>query len=270
MSFVKVSADSHFPIENLPYGCFRRLHDHSHHSHHSSVGVAIGDQILDLRACVEQKLFKTEELNHLFSHSTLNKFMAAGRKLWTAAREEIKQLLSASSPLKDDDETRKKVLVAQSDVTMLLPAHIGDYSDFYASREHATNVGTMLRGKDNALQPNWYQRCLSSGRRINNVDFHGRFLYFEGCICQSAIMVVRRASSCRARLSFDLTVRRLAATVSHRCLVHRRVSISNSKWCAFRCRFSLWTLRYSFNNLNLRFCCCGLVRCLGCVCWTWQ
>jgi fumarylacetoacetase len=81
--------------------------------------------------------------------------MGAGRKTWSAARAELKQLLGSDSSLKDDAATRAKVLVAQNAVTMLLPAHIGDYSDFYASREHATNVGTMIRGKDNALQPNW-------------------------------------------------------------------------------------------------------------------
>lgn len=87
---------------------------------------------------------------------TLNGFMALGKAAWSEARKTIARLLSADEArLRDDADLRAAALVAQSDVTMLLPANIGDYTDFYSSREHATNVGIMFRGKDNALQPNW-------------------------------------------------------------------------------------------------------------------
>ena len=99
--------------------------------------------------------------------------MGAGRKVWTAARQEITRLLATSSPLKDDAEKRSQVLVSQADVTMLLPAHIGDYTDFYASREHATNIGTMLRGKDNALMPNWLHLPVGYHGRASSVVVSG-------------------------------------------------------------------------------------------------
>lgn len=81
--------------------------------------------------------------------------MNAGRSTWTAARKEITALLSKDSSIKDDADLKKKVLVAQNDVTMVMPATVGDYTDFYASKEHATNVGTMFRDPKNALLPNW-------------------------------------------------------------------------------------------------------------------
>lgn len=89
--------------------------------------------------------------------ATLNAFMAQGSKAWAAARAAIQRLLSADEPaLRDNAELRAKALVPLAAVDMHLPAHIGDYTDFYSSREHATNVGIMFRGEDNALQPNWF------------------------------------------------------------------------------------------------------------------
>lgn len=82
--------------------------------------------------------------------------MALGHMHWSYIRRELQRIFSEDSPLKDDRETLKKVLLPSSSATMHLPMEIGDYTDFYASKEHATNVGTMFRGKDNALNPNWY------------------------------------------------------------------------------------------------------------------
>ncbi len=89
--------------------------------------------------------------------------MALGRPAWKEARATISRLLSAEeTTLRDNAELRRRALAKQSDVTMLLPANIGDYTDFYSSREHATNVGIMFRGVDNALQPNWLVPALPS------------------------------------------------------------------------------------------------------------
>jgi fumarylacetoacetase len=88
--------------------------------------------------------------------STLNSFMALGRPVWLEARHTLQRLLSAGEgALRDNPPLRAAALVSLAEATLHLPATIGDYTDFYASREHATNVGTMFRGKDNALQPNW-------------------------------------------------------------------------------------------------------------------
>jgi fumarylacetoacetase len=101
-----------------------------------------------------------------FLEPTLNALMAAGRPVWTAARERLTRLLSADEPtLRDDAGLRDAAILPQAAVEMLVPASIGDYTDFYSSREHATNVGTMFRGADNALQPNWLHLP---------VGYHGR------------------------------------------------------------------------------------------------
>jgi len=96
--------------------------------------------------------------------STLNDFMAAGKKAWRAVRGRLIELFSADcGELRDNAEARTSSMFPMASVTMVLPASIGDYTDFYSSREHATNVGTMFRGKDNALQPNWCDRHIRSG-----------------------------------------------------------------------------------------------------------
>jgi fumarylacetoacetase len=92
--------------------------------------------------------------------------MAAGPGIWSAVRERLQELLAAGgSPLSDDADLMERVLLNAGEVRMQLPAEIGDYTDFYSSREHATNVGTMFRGKENALMPNWLHLP---------VGYHGR------------------------------------------------------------------------------------------------
>src|SRR5206468_2665917 len=91
-----------------------------------------------------------------FSEDPLNRFLALGRPAWRKTREILQRLLSAETPtLRDDARLREKVFHAQKDVVMKLTARIGNYTDFYSSYHHAHNVGTMLRGPENALMPNW-------------------------------------------------------------------------------------------------------------------
>ncbi|MCH9035312.1 MAG: fumarylacetoacetase [Planctomycetes bacterium] len=161
-SWVDVSPDSDFPIQNLPYGVFQRG------TSAPAVGIAIGDRVLDLSALHEAGLFRDTSLadTNVFARDCLNDFMATGRAAWTEARTRISSLLSSdNATLRDDDALRAKALIPAIDVKMLLPARIGDFTDFYASKYHATNVGTMFRGKDNALMPNWLHLP---------VGYHGR------------------------------------------------------------------------------------------------
>jgi fumarylacetoacetase len=82
--------------------------------------------------------------------------MSFGKPIWQATRTFLQSILSRDNPeLRDNERMRQKAFVAQQSAKMHLPAQIGDYTDFYASKEHATNVGTMFRGKDNALMQNW-------------------------------------------------------------------------------------------------------------------
>src|SRR5437660_908866 len=151
-SFIEVAPDSHFPIQNLPFGIFTPAQGGAR------VGVAIGDFVLDLSVLEELGHFQTPEFQErrVFAEGALNPFLALGRPAWRKAREVIQRLLDAENPaLRDDAALRARVFHAQKDVTMQLPARIGDYTDFYSSYHHAHNVGTMLRGPENALMPNW-------------------------------------------------------------------------------------------------------------------
>uniref|UniRef100_A0A8C1DB36 Fumarylacetoacetase n=1 Tax=Cyprinus carpio carpio TaxID=630221 RepID=A0A8C1DB36_CYPCA len=162
MSFVKVEEKSDFSYHNLPYGIFSTPDNPRHR-----IGVAIGDQILDLS--VIKHLFNGPALGHhqdVFEQPTLNAFMALGYDVWREARKCLQMLLAADeSTLRDDVSLRSRAFVQQSSAMMHLPAEIGDYTDFYSSRDHATNVGIMFRGKENALMPNWLRLP---------VGYHGR------------------------------------------------------------------------------------------------
>ena len=149
-SFIDVAPDSHFPLENLPFGIFKLRNGAAR------VGVAIGEYVVDLAVLEEKGYFELTQPPHLFAQDSLNAFLSFGRPVWHKTRETLQHLLAADTPtLRDDAKLRERVFHRQSDVTMQLPARIGDYTDFYSSYHHAHNVGTMLRGPENALMPNW-------------------------------------------------------------------------------------------------------------------
>ncbi|WP_135550197.1 fumarylacetoacetase [Paenibacillus cymbidii] len=171
-SFIEVAPDSHFPIQNLPYGVFRPRTGGGQ----PKIGVAIGNYVLDLAVLEEAGYLKSTEAApiRIWSEPSLNAFMALGRTVWKAAREEIQSLLANDNPkLRDNAELRARALVPRTDVDMLLPVEIGDYTDFYASRDHAANVGTMFRGKDNALMPNWLHLPVGYHGRASSIVVSG-------------------------------------------------------------------------------------------------
>ena len=151
-SFIDVAPYSHFPIQNLPFGIFKPANGPAR------VGVAIGEFVLDLAVLEERGHFRAPEIGDgaVFSTDALNAFLALDRPAWRKVREIIQHLLnSETATLRDDAELRASAFHPQTEVTMQLPARIGDYTDFYSSYHHAHNVGTMLRGPENALMPNW-------------------------------------------------------------------------------------------------------------------
>lgn len=151
--FIDVAGDSPFPLQNLPYCVFRRT-EHPE----PRPGVRIGEFILDLRILAEAGLLSDDHLEGgaPFLRCTLNHFMSLGRPAWTVARRILAHLLDADTPrLRDDDALRAIAFVPVDGAELCLPCEIGDYTDFYSSREHATNVGIMFRGRENALMPNW-------------------------------------------------------------------------------------------------------------------
>jgi len=144
---------SEFPIQNLPFGVFRR----GGTSEAPRVGVAIGDRVLDLAALHDAKRFEATPAgaSNVFARDSLNDFMALGRGAWRATRERVSDLLREdNTAIRSDASLRERALVPLGEVEMLLPAKVGDYTDFYASVHHATNVGSMFR-PDNPLLPNY-------------------------------------------------------------------------------------------------------------------
>ncbi len=181
-SFIPVAPEGHFPIQNLPYGVFQRATDDM-----PRIGVAIGELVLDLSVIAERGLLNDSALDRAFGRgqTTLNEFMGLGAESWRKTRARITQLLRADEPtLRDDPALRDQALLPRAQVRMLLPARIENYTDFYSSREHATNVGVMLRGPENALMPNWLHLP---------VAYHGR----ASSIVPSGVDIVRPSGQAR-------------------------------------------------------------------------
>jgi len=174
-SFLPVEENSHFPIQNLPYGVFQPC-DNSM----PRIGVLIGDWILDLSVLESEKIF-ADVLggdSSLFAQRYLNTFMTKGTSVWQAVREIIHDLLRDENPrLRDDLALRNRALKRASTSRMLLPVQIGDYTDFYSSREHATNVGKIFRGEENALPPNWLHLPIAYHGRASSVVVSGTPIY---------------------------------------------------------------------------------------------
>jgi fumarylacetoacetase len=167
-SFIDVAPDGDFPIQNLPYGVFSTADAPT-----CRVGVAIGDQILDLAVLDEAGLLPAQAKG-AFAAPALNPFMALGQPVWSATRAAISALLRHDAPrLRDDAELRARALVSQSAAQLHLPIRVEGFTDFYSSREHATNVGAMFRGRDNALMPNWLRIPIGYNGRASTIVVSG-------------------------------------------------------------------------------------------------
>jgi fumarylacetoacetase len=167
-SFISVDPASDFPIQNLPYGVFSARDGLA-----PRVGVAIGDYVLDLWELAQDCRIDVVE-PAVFAASTLNPFMALGPDIWSRTRARISELLRHDFPeLRDNDELRRRALVPMADVKLHMPIAVAGYTDFYSSKEHATNVGVMFRGKDNALQPNWLHMPIGYNGRASTVVVSG-------------------------------------------------------------------------------------------------
>ena len=160
-SWVKIPENSDFPLQNLPFGIY------STPKKSRRVGVAIGDNIIDLQSLKELNYlnnlpFKKED----FSNNFLNAMMSYGKSENRNLRNRISELLNSSNnELSENKNAVAKCIDLQSNSTMHLPVQIGDYTDFYSSEQHAYNVGCMFRDPNNALLPNW---------KHIPVGYHGR------------------------------------------------------------------------------------------------
>lgn len=160
-TWLPIAEKSDFPIQNIPFGVFLTRDDII------TIGTRIGDYAIDLGALHQLGYFKGIPLtDDIFLQDTLNDFISDGKKTWRFVRNRISEIFDIENPeLKNNEEHKKIVLFAMDEIEMQLPVQIGDYTDFYSSREHATNVGSMFRDPENALLPNWLHLP---------VGYHGR------------------------------------------------------------------------------------------------
>ena len=167
-SFIPVDATSDFPIQNLPYGVFSAKDGLA-----PRIGVAIGDYVLDVWQLAQDCRIDVVE-PAVFAAPQLNPFMALGPTVWSRTRARLSELLRHDHPeLRDNEKLRQRALVPMADVKLHLPIAVSGYTDFYSSKEHATNVGVMFRGKDNALQPNWLHMPIGYNGRASTVVVSG-------------------------------------------------------------------------------------------------
>ena len=170
-SWVDVTEDSDFPIQNIPFGVYSPKGGGDLH-----VATAIGNYILDLAYLDEAGYFQNTEVEgtEIFHEPTLNAFMSLGRKAWKDTRKVISHLLSKDiEKLRDNKELRELALIPMENAEMEFPVDIGDYTDFYSSKEHASNVGTIFRGPENALMPNWLHLPIAYHGRASSVILDG-------------------------------------------------------------------------------------------------
>jgi fumarylacetoacetase len=160
-TWLDIQAHTDFPIQNIPFGVFLTRDDII------TIGTRIGDYAIDLGALHQLGYFKGIELtDDIFLQDSLNDFISDGKKTWRLVRNRISDIFLKDNPaLRDHAEHRKQVLFTMDEIEMQLPVQVGDYTDFYASKEHATNVGSLFRDPENALLPNWL--------RIP-IGYHGR------------------------------------------------------------------------------------------------
>ena len=163
-------AGSDFPIQNLPFGVFRRTGS----TEPVRVGVAIGDQILDLTAAQAKSVFTADadRAAQACCAPTLNAYMALGSQAWSALRLALSRALREGYALQSALST---CLVAQADAEFAVPAQIGDYTDFYTSVHHATNIGKLLR-PDNPLLPNYKWIPIGYHGRSSSIGISGQEL----------------------------------------------------------------------------------------------
>ncbi len=158
-SFIEVEKNSDFTIYNIPFGVFSQGKYHA-------ICSRLGDTIIDLNACIPTQLFDGLDLpDGIFASRYMNDFISLGKRITNEVRKRLQVALAQGGYLNNESLITSKIFIPASDVQMVLPIQIGDYTDFYSSREHAYNVGVMFRDPANALLPNWLHLP---------VGYHGR------------------------------------------------------------------------------------------------
>ncbi len=172
-SWVEIPVGSDFPIQNLPFGIFKTQYLTA------VAGVAIGNHVLDLVYLYEKGFFDGLGLPPgVFNQEYLNPFIGLGRKKCGEVRERISELLqSDNDELQGNVAARELALIPMDEVEMRMPIQVPNYTDFYSSKEHATNVGTMFRDPKNALLPNWKHLPVGYHGRASSIVVSGTTIH---------------------------------------------------------------------------------------------
>lgn len=172
-TWLTVNSDSDFSIHNIPFGIFKT------EKLKPRVGTRIGDFVIDLATLNGLNYFISSGVTQqTLESNSLNSFIALGKNITVPFREKIQSIFSNENhPLKNNTDDLNKVLLNADEVEMLLPIQIGDYTDFYSSREHATNIGTMIRDPKNALMPNWLHLPVGYHGRASSITVSGTDFY---------------------------------------------------------------------------------------------
>ena len=168
-SWVHVPADSDFPIQNIPFGIC------SSSGRPARPCTRIGNHVIDLQALAQADLLNDLGIETaVFDAPVLNPLMKHGKPAVRQLRRHLMELFRADNGfLKERTDTVNEAVLPMTEVTMHLPVEVGDYTDFYSSREHATNVGTMFRSADNALMPNWLHLPVGYHGRASSIVVSG-------------------------------------------------------------------------------------------------
>ena len=167
-SWVSVPAGSDFSLQNLPFGVYQPA------GQSPRLASAIGDYVIDLLWLSQQGFFEGLGIApEVFAQPVLNPFIALGKATTGALRLRLADLLDAAGQNPQARQQSAAFLVPRQQAPMCMPLQIGDYTDFYSSREHATNVGIMFRGKENALMPNWLHLPVGNHGRASSIVVSG-------------------------------------------------------------------------------------------------
>jgi len=169
-SWIQYDENTDFPIQNIPFGVFKTINGKTH------IGTIIGNTAISLSSLEELGYFANIKLekNTFIKSINLNPFLKQGKKTWRIVRDRIAILFDVDNmELQTNDSDKKKVLFLEENIQSIMPVRVGDYTDFYSSKDHAMNVGKMFRDPDNALLPNWLHLPVGYHGRASSIVISG-------------------------------------------------------------------------------------------------
>tara|TARA_B100000902_G_scaffold399329_1_gene469652 strand:+ start:1214 stop:2476 length:1263 start_codon:yes stop_codon:yes gene_type:complete len=168
-SWINYDENSDFPIQNIPFGAFKCPNNLIH------MGTIIGETVISLSNLEQLGYFQNSGiLPDTFQSKNLNLFLTQGKSIWREVRDRIAMLFDLNNQeLQHNQEDKKKILFSEKNIQVIMPIQVGDYTDFYSSKDHATNVGKMFRDPDNALLPNWLHIPVGYHGRASSIVVSG-------------------------------------------------------------------------------------------------